>query len=274
MMNERQFFIIRILAIIVAALVTVVSFLGAFVETTYSREVASMAAQGMGQDLVDLFIIVPLLLVSIVYLQKNSKTATFIFGGTVLYILYSFVIYSFGVHFNNLFILYCLTLGCSLYLFIFFISSLNSLGIKEWFDDRLPVKATGTYFIIIAVMFYILWLSDIMPAIMNNSIPQSVSDYHLLVNPVHVMDIAIALPGMIITAILLIKKIQLGYVFAPMLLVFTILLTIALAAMVITLQVKNLSDDGSVAGIFGVLAVISSVFLFLFLRSMKKGIAQ
>jgi len=272
-MNDRQLLIIRILAVVLMALLTVVSFFGAFVKDTYSRDVASMAAQGMGQDLVNLFIIVPLLLVSLIHLQKNSKTATFVFGGTVLYILYSFTIYSLGVHFNNMFLLYCLILGCSFYLFIYYIISLNTLGVKKWFEDRIPVKTTGVYFIIIAAMFYVLWLSDIAPAIINNSTPKTVSEYDLLVNPVHVMDIAIVLPGLIITAILIMRRIQLGFVFAPILLVFTILLTIALAAMVIALQFKNIADDSFVAGIFGVLAVISFVFLSLFLRKIKKGIA-
>lgn len=272
-MNDSRLFIIRILAVLLAALLIVVSSIGAFVETTYSREVASMAAQGVGQDLVNLLIAVPLLFISLIFMEKNNKTATFVFGGTVLYILYSFVIYSFGVHFNNLFILYCLILGCSLYLFILYVSVVNRMEVKNWFEEKMPTKMIGGYFLLIALLFYILWLSDIVPAIINNSVPKSVSEYDLLVNPVHVMDIAVALPGLVITAILLIRKNQLGYIFTPVLLVFTILLTIALAAMVFSLQIKNVTENISVAGIFLFLAAASSIFLVMFLHRIKRNIA-
>ena len=272
MMKEHQLFIIRILAILLAALLTVVSIFGVFVETTYSREVSSMAAQGVGQDLVNLFIVSPLLLVSLIFMEKNSKTGTFIFGGTVLYVLYTFVIYSFGVHFNNLFLLYCLILGCSLYLFILYIYYVNRMDVKQWFEENIPVKTIGGYFFLIALIFYFLWLSDILPAIINDTIPESVMEYDLLVNPVHVLDLAVALPALIITAILLIKKNQLGYILTPVLLVFTILLTIALAAMIISLQIKKMMADGSIAGFFVIPVLFSTTFLILFLRRIKRPV--
>lgn len=125
------------------------------------------------------------------------------------------------------------------------------------------------FLLFIAVMFYLLWFKDIIPAIVNNSVPESVSNYNLLVNPVHVIDIAFALPGLIITAILLLKKHHLGYILAPISLVFIINLAIALTGMVIMVKVRGISDDTSVAAIFIILAVISFVFLIFFLRRLK-----
>ncbi|HKI45807.1 MAG TPA: hypothetical protein VKA08_10800, partial [Balneolales bacterium] len=71
MMKEHQLLIIRILAILLAALLTVVSIFGAFVEATYSREVSSMAAQGVGQDLVNLLVVSPLLIISLIFMERN-----------------------------------------------------------------------------------------------------------------------------------------------------------------------------------------------------------
>jgi len=254
---------------ILAISLTIVSYFGAFVPTTYEREVASMAAQGVGQDLVDLFFVVPMLLIALLFVHKNKKSAYLIFSGTVFYVLYSFFVYCFGVHFNNLFLLYCLTLGTSLYLFIIVIIRINGMEIQNWFSEKLPTKSIGIFFIIAALMFYMLWLKDVVPAILNNTIPASVSDYNLLVNPVHVLDISIALPGLIVTAVLLFRKNRFGLLFTPVFLVFIIILTIALAAMVIVVQQRGISDEGSVAGIFIFLAMISSFFLGLFLRRLE-----
>ncbi|MGB2908075.1 MAG: hypothetical protein WBB73_13295, partial [Candidatus Aminicenantaceae bacterium] len=131
------------------------------------------------------------------------------------------------------------------------------------------VRFTGIFLLLIAAMFYLLWLKDIVPAILSNSIPASVSDYGLLVNPVHVLDLAFVLPGLIIAALLLMKKHQLGYILTPIFLVFILILAVALIGMVVMLKFKGLSDDISVAAIFAVLAVISAIFLFVFLRHLK-----
>ena len=86
----------------------------------------------MGQDIVDLFIVVPLLILSLVFVRKGKVNSYFIFSGILFYILYSFFIYSFGVHFNNLFLLYCLTLGTSLYTFIIMVVQLTKTGYSKF----------------------------------------------------------------------------------------------------------------------------------------------
>jgi len=118
-------------------------------------------------------------------------------------------------------------------------------------------------------MFYLLWFKDIIPAIVNNSVPESVSNYNLLVNPVHVIDIAFARPVLIITAILLLKKHHLGYILASISLVFIINLAIALTGMVVMEKIRGISDDISIAVIFVILSVISVLCLILFLRHLK-----
>ncbi len=268
-MNGRPLKIITFLSLILVVSLAVVSFTGALVSSTYERDAPSMAAQGIGQDMVDLFLVVPLLLLSLFLVHRKNRVAYFIFAGTLFYILYSFVIYSLGVHFNRLFLWYCLTLGLSLYAFLLTVIQMNRMEVESWFNPKLPVKIIGGYLIFVAVLFYLLWLKDVVPAILNNTIPQTVSDYHLLVNPVHVLDLSIVLPGLMITAILLIKKHRLGYIFAPITLVFILILTIALIGMVVMLRVKGISDETSVAGIFTVLALISLIFLVLFFRSLK-----
>jgi hypothetical protein len=260
---------ITTLAILLAISLAAVSFGGGFFPGIYEREVPSMAAQGAGQDLVDLFLVVPLLLLSLVFLRQGSRGALFVFGGTVFYVLYSFVIYAFGVHFNAMFFLYCTTLGLGLYLFVLVMIEAGRMEIEAWFGPRVPSRSVGSYLLAVAAMFYALWLKDTLPAVVAGSVPKSVSDYGLLVNPVHVLDMAVALPGLIVTAILLFRKGRLGYILAPMALVFTIILAVALAGMVVMVQVRGLAEDAFVAVIFLVLAVVSAFLLYLYLRSMK-----
>ncbi len=269
-MQLKQIKLITTLTIILSISLAIVSYFGAFVSSTYDRDSLSMGVQGMGQDIVDLFIVVPLLILSLIYVRKAKINSYFIFSGILFYILYSFVIYGFGVHFNNLFLLYCLTLGTSLYTFIIMIVQLSKIDIQNIIFNKTPTKIISEYFfIIIAAMFYMLWLKDIVPAILHNSVPSEVGENNLQVNPVHVLDISIALPGLIITSVLLLKKQKLGFIFTPVFLVFIIILAIALIGMVIMLKIKGLNDDISVSVIFSLLAVISSVFLIKYFKAIK-----
>jgi len=269
MIQKNQLTIITILSVLLAVSLASVSICGAFIPVTYEREVPSLATQGIGQDLVNLFLVVPLLIILLVFVRKQDRAAMFLFSGTLFYILYSFIIYSLGIHFNSLFLLYCATLGLSTFLFIIMIHELMGMDVGSWFEEHTPARLTGIYLIIVAILFYFLWLKKIVPAVIHNRIPESVSDYNLLVNPVHVIDMAIALPGLILAAVLLMKKRALGYILSLTGLVFFIILAIALAAMVIMLKIKGISDESSIAGVFLILALLSLVILFLFLRKLK-----
>lgn len=267
-MHLRHTISIIYLSVILALLLIVVSFSGVFIAEIYQRETLSMAAQGVGQDIFDLFIVVPLVLISLYYAIKGSRTALFILGGTVLYTTYSFFIYSFGIHFNSLFVFYCFTLGASFYLLIIIMTDVISTDVENWFD-KLPLKSTAVFFIVIAIIFYYLWFSDIIPALLSNSVPESVSNYKLLVNPVHVMDLAFILPGLILTSILLIRKRRVGFVLAPILLIFITEMSLALIAMALMLNIRNINEDITLVIIFGLLALLSIIYLVLFFRKLK-----
>jgi hypothetical protein len=257
------------LTVVLTVLLVIATWYGLFVPATYARDSASMGAQGMGQDAIDLFVVVPLMLASLALALRGSRAAFLVLAGTCFYVLYSYVVYAFGVHFNRLFLVYCAIFGISFYTFLLCVMELNRLPLQRWFGERTPNRATGIFFLVIAVLFYLLWLKDVVPAIWNNSVPVSVSNNDLLVNPVHVLDIAIALPGLMITAILLLRKHPLGYLFGPVYLVFTVLLALALVAMVIAMKQKGIADDLSIAEIFIVLAAIGTVLLFRFLRALE-----
>lgn len=268
-MSTGQLRIITVLTLIMLVFLSVASFFGIFVDITYARETASMAAQGIGQDIIDLFLVVPAVVITLVLMRRNSRIATLLFGGLIFYVLYSFIIYSLGVHFNFMFLVYCFTLGTASFVFIFYFYALSRVNVKGWFNEKTPNQGLAILFIIVASMFYMLWLKDIIPAIINNKVPKSVTDYDLLVNPVHVIDISFALPGLIITTVFLLNKHSLGYLLAPIALVFIIVLTIALAAMVIVTRIKGISEDATIAIIFIILSFVSIGFLWAFLRNIK-----
>lgn len=270
-MSKKQLKILNWLSVLLLLCMGFASWMGIFNESTYQRELPSLAAQGIGQDIINLFFGGPVLLVSLIFMNRGSKVASWIFAGVVFYYLYSYIIYTFGIHHNMLFLVYCATLALSSYIFIFWIHFNMGLDIGSWFSTTPPVKGTAVFLLAIAAMFYVIWLKDIVPPLLKGEAPLFVIENNYTPNPIHAIDLSFALPGLIITSILLLKKKNLGYLITPVLIVFIVILALALIAMMVMVNARGLSEDASLAYIFSVLAVIGALVLLLFLRPLKEN---
>ena len=79
------------------------SLAGICVRSTYARETAGWAAQGIGQDWFDLMFAVPWFAVTAALSLRGSERALLLLAGGVAYAFYELVIYAFAIHFNAMF---------------------------------------------------------------------------------------------------------------------------------------------------------------------------
>jgi|GEM_PF-159246 len=259
---------IPILSFPLAILVITVSITGLYTPGFYSLETANWQAQSIGQDMVDLYIIVPCLLITSILSYRDNKIAQLLWGGTLMYLIYTFVIYCFNLHFNRLFIVYCLTLGLSFYSFLYFMYIELSKPFIQYFRDIKPVIVTALFLIVIPILFYVLWLSDVLPAVIHNTVPKSLAESGLFTNPVHIIDLSVFLPGLFIVGFLMLRRKKLGYALAPVLLAFFVLMDITIAALVVVMKSRGLEGDIAVTYVMGALAIISLGLLVWYLRSL------
>lgn len=258
--------IIFILSIVLTALIILESYTGLMGDQFYSQETLNWQTQSIGQDLINLLLVVPCLLVTSWFAYKGSRIAPIIKAGILLYISYTFTIYCFNIHFNRLFLLYCFTLGLSGYMFAYFLFSNSNAESKAIKRKSTASVVTGFYFLAIALLFYFLWLSEIIPATLHNTLPKSLADTGLFTNGVQVLDLAILLPGVFITGILLLQRTAIAYVLAPILLTFLVLMDITIAALTLVLDFRGIETDLSVMAIMGLLDLFSLALLIWLLR--------
>ncbi|MGQ4875874.1 MAG: hypothetical protein ACP6IY_17555 [Promethearchaeia archaeon] len=261
--------IILILSLLLLIFLIIASYSGIFIAETYARNTKSFAVQGIGQDIVNFFIIAPLLFISSILYYKGNKKAMFIWAGLLSYVIYTYVIYCFAQPFNFLFLVYCTILGLSFYSFLYFLLNMTDNPIKDWYKNEIPIKMISIFFIIIAILFYFVWLSEIIPALINNEIPQSVIENGVITNPVHVLDLTIFLPALLITAQLLLKDNKYGYLLAPILLIFIILMSLAIIGMVIVMLLKDVETDIGLAAIFIVINVMSIIITTIVVKAIE-----
>ena len=99
-------------------------------------------------------------------------------------------------------------------------------GIKARFSRGTPVKAVSIFLAVVAVLFYFMWLSEDIPALLAGEVPQGVIEGEAPTDVVHVLDMAWILPAMVLTAIWLWRGRALGYALAGTLLSFLSLLVL------------------------------------------------
>lgn len=249
-------------------LLIVASASGLFINGLY-RDTPNFAAQARGQDLISLLVVSPTLIVVALLAKKGSARAYLVWLGGLVYLIYSYLIAVFDVRFNSLFLAYVALLGCSLYGLIGGLATANTTGIKACFSDRTPIKAISIYLLLLATLFYILWLSEIVPALFAGTIPQSVQDNGTPTNAVHALDMAWILPAFAITAISLWRKHALGYTLAGALLSYTVLLILSVLSMVLFMIIYGHPVIIPQVIIFGVLFVINLGMLVSYLKNLK-----
>jgi hypothetical protein len=87
---------------------------------------------------------------------------------------------------------------------------------------------------------------------------------------VHVLDLGLLLPALIITAILFWRRKLLGFFLAVPLLVFTILTGIGILAIFLVMSMKGMSTSLVVELLFAAIVLVSLVLSVLFLREVKE----
>jgi len=268
-MKEMSGKIILFISIIISLFITIVSVTGLVYPDIYSKETFNWKTQSVTQDAVDLFLVMPSLMITAILAFKKNKIAGLFWSGVIFYLIYTFVIYCFALHFNRLFIVYCTTLGLCFYSFMYFLLSQIQKPIIKSVTSKSVRRTIGIYFIVISCLFYLLWLAEIVPAIINQVTPASLIETGLLTNPVYVIDLSVCLPALFITGFLLLGKNVLGSLLTPAMLVFLILMDLTIGALTVLMKSKGLTGDYSVAVAMFVLALLSMVLLIWCMKHVE-----
>ena len=208
-------------------------------QSVYDEETTNWATQARGQDIGNLLAVITLLVSGHLF-RKGSHRAALVWLGTLLYLVYAYVIYAMAVHFNQLFLVYVAALGLSAYAFVFSLDRLRAadLALAAPGAGRLAGYTSTA----IGVVFAGLWLSELVPATLSDEVPQSVADAGLWVNPVHVIDLAFLLPAMVIVGIQALRGRAAGQFFVGPLLVFSVLMGTSIVATMVLMTLEGFED--------------------------------
>lgn len=208
------------MTVAIAILTLTSSAAGLLVSGTYGRDTPDWAHQARAQDVANVVAVVILLLVTYPALRRSPRGYQ-AWAGVLLFLIYSLAIYSFASSFNGLFLLYVADLGLLVYAFLGAVVRLDFERVRESFAMKeRPRLALGVVLVVLGLLFYVIWLSEDVPALLDGTVPASVTQAGLLSNPVHVLDMAMYLPAFIIAGVSLVRNGGLGLALGLPLLVF------------------------------------------------------
>jgi hypothetical protein len=226
------------------------------VERYYGAEPEVFIDQAIAQDLVNLAVVAPLMVLLAWLALRGSLTAFLVWLGFVGFTVYNYVIYAFSIHFGPLFLVWVAVLGGSIYALIGGLASIDMNAVANTMQWRRHRLAAG-FLIVTAVLFAMLWLSDIVPALQSGSAPKGVVDLGLPTNPVHVLDLAVFLPAVAVTGVALWARRPIGYVATPALLTLLGLTGLPVLATVFVAAARDAEPAWALLGPIGLLSLVS-----------------
>jgi hypothetical protein len=229
----------------------------------YQQMSSDVAIQGIAQDVITLFLAIPLLLSSLFFAKRGSLKALFVLSGTLLYFLLTYLFYLTMAMLNSLFLLYVLLLSMSFFAFTLTIFSLHSENPSQYFLQRLPVKRLGGFLIFNSIAIGSLWLQVVLPFTFNDVIPTDLDHYTTLI--VQGLDLALFLPFSFLTGVFLIKRMSIGYLLGPVYYVFLALLMTALTGKIIGMALVG----ANVIPVIFIIPTINAVTILLTIWTLK-----
>ena len=176
----------------------------------YNQETSVLFDQATAQDVVTLLPVAPLLAYLAVSARRGSLSAFLCLPGLLAFTVYNYAIYAFSIHFGPLFLVWVAILGLSIFTLVGALATADMPAIKQRFAGR-AMPRPAWFLIVVAVLFVLLWLSEIVPSLLAGDPSRSARDWNVPTNPVHVLDLAFFLPAAVTSGILLLRRRPLGY---------------------------------------------------------------
>ena len=217
-MRQKQMSGLYIASLIIMVCAAFTSIGGVFFEGVY-RDNKLIISVMRANDIVTLFIAVPIMLISLFYTIKNSFKARLVWIGTLFYMLYNFMFYLYGVAFNRFFLLYIFLFTASAYSIIFALIKTDVKLIANKFSPKTPTKLISGFMMFFSLLLGGLWVGMSMSYLFTGKIPQTVIDSGNPTAIVFATDLSVLIPAIVLGAILLWKKRNWGYILSTIMMV-------------------------------------------------------
>ena len=259
--NLRLGYLFSILIVILTAIASIAGLF--YTNTIYPTE--ELAQSLMTNDVVNLFLGLPILLLSIWLAYRGQLVGLLFWPGAVFYGLYNYIVYLFAVPLTMMYPVYLLIVTLSLYTTIGLIASIDGESVEQRVEENVPIKLAAVPLLGFGVIF-MLRAFGIMGETISAQATLPGTELGLLVADF------IACAAWVIGGVLLWRRQPLGYVGGMGLLFSTSMLFVGVIAV---LLLQPLFSGGPLLATDIVVLFVMGLFCFipfvLYLRGVIKS---
>ncbi|MFC7225925.1 hypothetical protein N0B31_00805 [Salinirubellus salinus] len=222
------------------------------------------------QDLTVLLVGVPVLAVGLWSAARGSPRGRLVWLGGMAFMTYIWASAAIQIPYNELFLVYVALFGLSLFTFVGGMWSTDPERIRRRLEGRVdPALYAGALFVV-GLGLAALWLSDILPALLQGTTPTIVEESGPQALTSHVVDLGVVVPSILLAAVWLYRRRTWGYVLAGVVLILGATLAAPIGLMTLVLLTGETVTVSPVAAFFTFLPIVVSALLAVaYVRSMS-----
>lgn len=256
-----------LVSVLIALMAAISSWGGLFVDGLY-RDNELVVSAWQGNDIVTLFLVVPMLVVSLFYSLRASKKGRLFWMGSLWYMVYNYMFYLFGAAFNVFFLLYAALFVFSIYTLVL---ALIQTDVQEWsgsFSEKLPYKSVSLFMLFFAVLLGGMWIVLSLSFVFTGQVHESISQTDHPTAVVFAVDLTLLIPSMLVGGVLLWRKNRWGPIVGAVVLVKATAYGLALIIMT-AISYRNIGVIDPFLALWIALTLGCAVALLLLLRNIK-----
>jgi hypothetical protein len=222
------------------------------------RDPQPLVVQSNGQDFATLLVGWPVLAFGLWLASTGSVRGRLVVVGSLAYLLYTYSVFGFVSVLGPLTLLDIAVVGLAAWSLALAAGALPDPAVEAAVGVQLRRRAAGAFLLVIATLFGLLWLSQIVSAALTGVLPQTLVDAGWPTSPIHVLDLAFLLPLCALTGIRLLTNRPGAARLAVPLLVFTPLLSLGVLSISAFAAVDGQPLEAVQVGIFLLATVVGS----------------
>jgi hypothetical protein len=253
------------LSVLVAGLMALQSAVGVLVPSLY-RDVGWVTAAWYGNDLVTLFVAVPLLAWALAAARRGSPRAELLWYSMLGYAVYNYAYYLFGAVINWFFPVYAALFVLPVFVLILGLGSIDARTVAGRFAPTTPVRWIAGYMLFTGIGLAIAWTAQWAMLLAAGVEPTIGAEAFQLVAA---MDMTFMVPWFVVGAVLLLRRAPWGYIVAPIIIMKGATYTLVLSATSTVAVLRGVEGTAEQIPIWVAWTAVGGIAAWALLRNLR-----
>ena len=189
-----------------------------------------LASEGVGWDIVTLFLVVPALALTLPSLFRGTLRGTLISAGILVYFLYQYFEYAVALAYGPFFALYVAIIALSVSGTALLLARVDVATLPERFGPRFPRRAMVAFGLYMALLLGGMWLPLIARTFNADAVAELYGGTTLVVQA---FDLGILVPVGLFTAVTVYRRLPVGHLLAAVVIVKGMSVSAGIVAMLV-----------------------------------------